>query len=353
MIAPDRHAEDLALYAMGLLEDDEQAALHARLRASAADREELAQINGDLSAFALSAEMHSPPALVRQRLLARIAGDRPAPRSAPRSYSRPQQPIAPPVAQPVAQPVAPPIANRPNPYSAQYAAARPAPPPVQQPVQPSESAFASYAQRAARFTASHSGEHAVAADTYTRSYELADTSEPHRSLYSILAPYAGWTIAACLALFAALQYNERIAAQQSLAALGAQMNALSADASQSRDIVTTLTAPNSQVVTVMADGTPPAGPCGKVIYTPDNGNLTFIATNLDPLGPYKSYELWLLPADGHAPIPAGTFKPDARGYANILLPQIPKGIPARQFVVTIEDDPGSQTPTMPTVLSGA
>ena len=66
----------------------------------------------------------------------------------------------------------------------------------------------------------------------------------------------------------------------------------------------------------------------------------------------KVYELWLIPADGHAPIPAGTFKPDAQGYASVILPQLPKGVVAGQFGVTVEQEGGSSTPTLPILLAG-
>jgi len=351
MTMPVRNTENLALYAMGLLEDDEHAALHARVRVSAADREELAQINGDLAAFALSAETHSPPALIRQRLLAQINRERraPSPRPTPRGASR--------AAQPAATPAAPPV------NSATYATAAPPPPPPAQPTR-----FSSYAQRAASFAAARSGQYSVATPAYEsdisrpaplRSYDFFSDSDEqppahsHRTLAAILFPYAGWLIAAALALFAFVQYSGRIKAQNNLSALGAQMVSLSAGSMQAHDIVSTLNAANSQIVTVQPEGAPPAGPTGKVIYVPETGMLTFIATNLYPLGPYKTYELWLIPADGRDPIPAGTFKSDDRGYANILLPALPKGIVAKQFAVTIEDENGSQSPTLPMVLSGS
>jgi anti-sigma-K factor RskA len=72
-----------------------------------------------------------------------------------------------------------------------------------------------------------------------------------------------------------------------------------------------------------------------------------------PLQPYKTYELWLIPADGRDPIPAGTFKPDDHGNASLMLPELPRGVTAKAFGVTIEDDGGAQTPTMPIILAGA
>ena len=94
-------------------------------------------------------------------------------------------------------------------------------------------------------------------------------------------------------------------------------------------------------------------PQGKTIYAPERGALVFIASNMEPLQPYKVYELWLIPADGHDPIPAGTFHPDGRGNASVIMPELPKGVDAKAFGITIEDEGGSKTPTMPIIMSGA
>ena len=80
--------------------------------------------------------------------------------------------------------------------------------------------------------------------------------------------------------------------------------------------------------------------------------LIFQANNMEPLQPAKVYELWLIPANGGNPIPAGTFHPDERGYASIIMPPLPKGVEAKAFGVTIENEGGSQTPTMPIIMVG-
>jgi anti-sigma-K factor RskA len=85
----------------------------------------------------------------------------------------------------------------------------------------------------------------------------------------------------------------------------------------------------------------------------EKGALVFTASNMEPLQPYKVYELWILPVGGHDPVPAGTFTPDARGNASVILPDVPKGLDAKAFAITIEDDGGSKTPTMPIIMSGA
>jgi anti-sigma-K factor RskA len=75
----------------------------------------------------------------------------------------------------------------------------------------------------------------------------------------------------------------------------------------------------------------------------------FLASNLQPLQGTSVYELWVLPADKSAPIPAGTFRPDAGGNASVVMPHLPKGVAAGGFGVTIEQAGGSSTPTMSTL----
>jgi len=62
----------------------------------------------------------------------------------------------------------------------------------------------------------------------------------------------------------------------------------------------------------------------------------------------------LIPAvAGQSPIPAGTFRPDARGNASVIMPTLPKGVEAKAFGVTVEDEGGASTPTLPIILVGA
>jgi hypothetical protein len=58
-------SEDLALFAMQLLSKEETAEVTAYLAQSEAARRELAEIQGELAIYAHTADMHSPPALVR------------------------------------------------------------------------------------------------------------------------------------------------------------------------------------------------------------------------------------------------------------------------------------------------
>jgi anti-sigma-K factor RskA len=104
----------------------------------------------------------------------------------------------------------------------------------------------------------------------------------------------------------------------------------------------------------LTKGSQPPAPQGRAIYVANKGTLIFVANNLEPLPPEKTYELWLIPTtENGTPIPAGIFRPDERGNANVILPPLPKGVEAKAFGVTIEDKDGAMTPTMPIILAGA
>jgi anti-sigma-K factor RskA len=77
----------------------------------------------------------------------------------------------------------------------------------------------------------------------------------------------------------------------------------------------------------------------------------FMASNLAPVPEGKAYELWVIPAKG-APIPAGVFKPDEHGNAMMMDHTMPEGVIAKAFAITVEDEAGSEKPTLPIVLMG-
>ena len=91
---------------------------------------------------------------------------------------------------------------------------------------------------------------------------------------------------------------------------------------------------------------------GNAIYLPDRGGLIFEASNLKPLPQDMTYELWVIPANGKPPVPAGLFRPNTLGAASVLLPQLPVDVPAKAFGVTVEKAGGSNAPTSPNLLSG-
>jgi hypothetical protein len=166
-----------------------------------------------------------------------------------------------------------------------------------------------------------------------------------------------WAMAALLLLAAGLgvrviQLGAQLASEQDATGRLARMNAeLAAKSAHAEGVLEVLTARNAQHA-VLTAATKPV-PMGRAVYLAENGGLIFQGGNLTPLPEGKTYELWVIPANGHAPMAAGMFKPDAAGNASVMMPPLPKGVMAKAFGVTIENAGGAETPTMPIVLSGA
>jgi anti-sigma-K factor RskA len=168
------------------------------------------------------------------------------------------------------------------------------------------------------------------------------------------AGWAGWGVAAALAIAATHFYQDREAIRASLAAQTAQIAQLSADRAQAREVVAALTDLSAQRATLtLTKAAAPPQPSGRATYLAKRGTLIFLASHLDPLPAGKTYELWVIPASGAAPVPAGTFRPDARGNANVVTAKLDGVGAAKVFGITIEPSGGSSTPTMPIVLAGS
>jgi len=161
----------------------------------------------------------------------------------------------------------------------------------------------------------------------------------------------GWAASAAALIMVAVLWQQNRTLEHQLARLSGQMQQQQAELAKAREVVATLTKPDA-VVTVVTANTKPQ-PQGKAFYVRDQARLVFIANNLPVLPPQKAYELWLIPANGAAPIPAGVFKPDARGSAAVINPPLPGGIEPKAFAMTIEPEQGSSAPTMPIVMVGS
>jgi anti-sigma-K factor RskA len=161
-----------------------------------------------------------------------------------------------------------------------------------------------------------------------------------------LAPLAA---AVALAIFSISLWRRNDALRRDLAQLFVQLRQERTEIERAKEVLAVLTAPDAVRVTLRTANANPR-PQGNAIYVARTGSLVFLASDFAAAPPEKAYELWLLPASGAAPIPAGIFKPDARGSASLLIPPLPKGVQAKAFAVTIEPEGGSTTPTMPIVL---
>jgi anti-sigma-K factor RskA len=168
-----------------------------------------------------------------------------------------------------------------------------------------------------------------------------------RSMWAFLP----WLATAALLLLAGFFWQQSDRLAQQVARLQDQSAQQQAQLERARAVVSTLTSTDAMRVTLVAAQTPPQ-PQGKAIYVKDRSSLIFLASNMPSLPPQKTYELWLIPTNG-APIPAGVFKPDARGSATVIEPPLPAGVEAKAFAITVEPEQGSSTPTMPIVMMGA
>jgi hypothetical protein len=161
-----------------------------------------------------------------------------------------------------------------------------------------------------------------------------------------------WAIAAAAAIVAVTLGVEIQSINQKLKSQSDQLAQLSAANAHAQEVLDVLTAPSAQRVVLTAGKTPPA-PSARAVYLAARGGLIFQASNMGPLPENKAYELWVIPANGKAPIPAGLFWPDAKGSASVVLPPLPVGVEAKAFGVTIEKTEGSPWPTAPIILAGA
>jgi anti-sigma-K factor RskA len=178
--------------------------------------------------------------------------------------------------------------------------------------------------------------------------EFATVPSTRRSKWAVITP---WAIAACLAIACSILGYRTASLNDALDGESALVSNLAAKASRAQQVLEVLNAPNAQRVTLAATKTPPA-PTAHAVYLAERGALMMEANNLKPLPAGKTYELWVIPASGTAPVPAGTFTPNGEGYASVVLPALPSGVPAKAFGITVENAGGSKTPTLPIVLSG-
>lgn len=158
-------------------------------------------------------------------------------------------------------------------------------------------------------------------------------------------------IAADTGALAANAARERDALRRTVEEQAKQMARLSTDAARARQVLEALNDPTALRVTLTKPKTS-AEPTGRATYVASRGTLVFQASNLAPLQANKVYQLWLLPANGSKPVPAGTFTPDARGNASVVSEKFPGEIAAKGFAVTIENEGGALTPTLPILLAG-
>lgn len=159
-----------------------------------------------------------------------------------------------------------------------------------------------------------------------------------------------WAGAAMLVVILLLLAIQNISLRRRVADLEANSTKQDQQLLEAKQLLATLTSPDAAHFTLAAGNTPPQ-PQGKAIYVRSSGTLVFLASNMPAIPADKAYELWLIPTTG-APIPAGLFKPNARGTAMVIKPPLPAGVEAKTFAVTVEPETGSPAPTSQPVMVG-
>jgi anti-sigma-K factor RskA len=172
-------------------------------------------------------------------------------------------------------------------------------------------------------------------------------SAPRRSLWAPLIP----AFAACALLLITVglwHSNGRLKNQ--MAELTGRNQDQTTQLDQLHEELAMLTSPDAVHVSLSPQKATKQ-PNGTAIYSPTRKRMMFMASNLAPVPEGKAYELWVIPAKG-APIPAGVFKPDEHGNAMMMDHPLPENVVAKAFAITLENESGSETPTLPIVLMG-
>ena len=162
--------------------------------------------------------------------------------------------------------------------------------------------------------------------------------------------FLGWIATAALVILSFGLAVENGALHRDLDNLKARTAKQDADLQQGKEVMATLLDPEAQRVTLVAANKAPQ-PQGEAIYRRGSRRLIFLGSNQAPLPPEKTYELCRSPADG-APVPAGLFKPDARGSATIVNPPLPEYVEVKKFLVTLEPEGGARGMRGPVVIVG-
>ena len=186
---------------------------------------------------------------------------------------------------------------------------------------------------------------------------IAAVAKEPRSLWKPVRKGAGWlkalagAAAAAAILIIASQARQNYQLRNQLGSLQARSSAEQRQLLHANELLTALTSANAEHFTLAANNTAPQ-PQARAVYDPRSGTLVLLASNMPAIPLHKAYELWLIPASGAAPIPAGVFKPNARGTAVIIKPPLPIDVDAKTFAITIEPETGSSAPSSQPIMVG-
>ena len=162
----------------------------------------------------------------------------------------------------------------------------------------------------------------------------------------------GWVLGlatACIVLLV-ITFNIRQDVQRregQIAELRSQLDASEKLVAQSKDLYDFLRQPST--ITVKFGDGQPTPPRGQVFINRDRGVLLF-ADNLPVMPAGKIFEMWFVPKQGGAPIPAGLFRGE-NGQGIHFRPGIVDPSSIAAIAVTLEPEAGSTSPTMPILFA--
>jgi hypothetical protein len=163
--------------------------------------------------------------------------------------------------------------------------------------------------------------------------------------------WAPWlaTAVAVLSIVAAVYFGgqQRDALEQE-AALRKQLGQQNVELTRLNETLAILNGPDTTVTSFGAGQQQP--PKGKVFFNPSQGVVLF-ASNLPPVPVGKVYEMWLFRKGNPTPARAGEFVSESNGTAmHVQRGSFDPGSLAA-VAVTVEDEGGADTPTLPPVFA--
>jgi hypothetical protein len=164
-----------------------------------------------------------------------------------------------------------------------------------------------------------------------------------------VAGAAAAAAAATFFLVAAPAQRERNQTRFALAVAEARVRQLEIDNAHAARTLRLLRVPGIDMASLAGQG-PSPGAHGSLLQDRSSGTWHLLVAELPVLSPGRTYQAWLIPADGK-PLPAGTFDVDARGEADIVL-QPPPGVTVATVAVTDEPAGGVEQPTGKIHLAG-
>ena len=175
----------------------------------------------------------------------------------------------------------------------------------------------------------------------------APGATPQRSWWSSLVPALA---ALALLIFAVALWRGNTRLRDQIAELQNRNQDQSIELDRTNQELRLLTSPDAVHVSLSPQKSAKE-PSGTAIFNPTQRRMMLMASNLPapPVG--KAYELWIIPAGG-TPIAAGVFKPDEHGNAVMMDHPMPEGVEAKAFAITMENEAGSDKPTLPVILAG-